>query len=96
MSDQGRLSPDFADPATIGSATPVGAGIALVLGRGFHGFGENAGEVIVEEHPDKVVRNIRAITAREVTPLVGRYTTPIVRPPNKLNLNGPGEGSAFD
>jgi len=76
ISDQGRLSPDFADPATVGSATPVGAGIALILGRGFDAFGENAGEVIVEAHPDNAVRNTRTITAREVTPGGGRYTTP--------------------
>ena len=76
MSDQGRLGPDFTDPATIGRATPAGAGIALILGDGFDAFGENAGEVIVEEHPDKVVRNTRTITAREVTPKVGRYTAP--------------------
>jgi len=74
MSDQGRLAPDFADPATIGRATPVGSGIALTLGRGFDTFGEIAGEVIVEAHPDNTVRNTRAIAAREVTPEVGRYT----------------------
>ena len=74
MSNQGRLAPDFADPATIGRATTVGAGIALILGRGFDAFGENAGEVIVEAHPENAVRKTRAIVAREVTPKVGRYT----------------------
>ena len=71
MSVQGRLVPDFTDPATNGRATPVGAGIALILGRGFDACGENAGEVIVEAHPDNAVRHIRAIVAREVTPKVG-------------------------
>lgn len=74
MSDQGRLAPDFADPATIGRAASVRAGIALILGDGFDAFGENAGEVIVEAHPDNTVRNTRAIAAREDTPGVGRYT----------------------
>ena len=73
MSDQGRLAPDFADTAAIGRATLVGSGILLILGRGFDACGENAGEVIVEAHPDNAVRHTRAIAAREVTPGVGRY-----------------------